>query len=92
MVQHARTRAASPIVLEQLAAKLAEAEGTSHSHDELRAIALELGGEFDLDAENDPGRTVWRFRRLAAELAAPRARDEKLVKVSAAALVDSGEG
>ncbi|HUS67676.1 MAG TPA: hypothetical protein VMZ28_24240, partial [Kofleriaceae bacterium] len=70
MVTHARAHGAAAVRLEALGAALPEEPGLPRpSPEELRAVALELGGEFDLPDGAEPDRTVWRFRRLAAELA-----------------------
>ena len=72
-----RRRGDAPVSLETLAAALPEEPDLPRpSPEEMRAVALELGGSFDLPDGAEPGRTVWRFPRLAAELAAgagPRA-------------------
>jgi hypothetical protein len=71
-VAHAEKRGDGPLDLEKLAAKIPESADLPRlSPSELRAIALQLGGEFDLDSHKDPTKTVWRFRRLAAELSKP---------------------
>ncbi len=71
IVAHARKRGARHISLEKLANTLPkDAELPDPSPAEVRAVALELGGEFDLPDGAEPSRTVWKFRRLAAELAA----------------------
>jgi len=69
MVGHARAHGAGAVRLEALGAALPEEPGLPRpSPEELHAVALELGGEFDLPDGAEPDRTVWRFRRLAAEL------------------------
>jgi hypothetical protein len=69
IVAHVRTRGDAGVSLEALAKALpATGDLPAASPAELRAVALALGGESDLDSPDDPGGTVWRFRRLAAEL------------------------
>jgi hypothetical protein len=72
MVAHVRARGGGASVrLEQLGADLPDDPAVPRpSPEELRAVALELAGEFTLPDGAEPGRTVWRFPRLAAELAA----------------------
>ena len=60
LVEHVRRRGDDGVRLDALADGLTPSQA--------RAIALELGGSFDLDSEKDPTATVWRFHRLAAEL------------------------
>jgi hypothetical protein len=63
LLEHVRRRGDDGVRLDRLTDGLTPSEA--------RAIALDLGGSFDLDSEKDPTATVWRFHRLAAELARP---------------------
>jgi hypothetical protein len=62
IVAHCRSRREAPLDLDALAREHAATPAR------VREVALRLGGAFDLDAADDPGKTVWRFRRLAREL------------------------
>jgi hypothetical protein len=59
IVDHVLARGEDPLDLRSLGGEM----------DEARRIAVGLEGSFDLDSERDPSKVVWRFRRLAHELA-----------------------
>ncbi len=61
--------------------KLALGDGVTH--DDLRRVAIELEGSFELDEANDPTKTVWTFPRLGAELTPARGAQAAVREVAA---------
>lgn len=83
IVDRVRQRGARTIDLARLGRGLPpDARLPAPSSAELRAVAVALGGTFDLDDVDAPEKTVWRFPRLAAELR-PVRRDRALEQVAA---------
>jgi hypothetical protein len=93
IVAHSRAHRSDALSLEKLCARLRHGDDAlpDPTPGEARAVALELEGEFDLDVADDPSKTVWRFRRLATELAQPRGEGATLETVTQETLVDSGD-
>jgi hypothetical protein len=70
MVKALLARATAAVDLEALAASFPlDPQLPRPSPAELRQVALELGGAFELDDPQHPSKTVWVFPRLRAELA-----------------------
>ena len=69
----ARARQVRLAFVRRVVAHVRKARGPLDLGRASRTLALELGGQHDVDDVEDPTKTVWRFPRLEAELAPRRA-------------------